>query len=334
MSAMDRTSRAVQRHLRVTVVGTGDIGRGWAALCAAAGWPVTLYDADTRALREAPPEVEARARALVELDRAVAPSVEIGIEQLTVGRSLLNACADAEWIIEAVQEDLGVKQKLFEAIESVAPRARAITSSATGLDPKDIAARCVRQDRCLVAHPLNPPEIIPLVELVPSAHTDGALLEVVRGWLWALGRVPVVIRKPVPGNVAGRIAAAVWREAIDLVLEGVIDVADLDRAVSLGPALGWAAAGPHLTYHLAAGDRGVEAFLQNLLRTFETVWEDLPTWSRLAPEQQRKLIRAIERTYHERIDELRQARDRRLGAMLRALEHARVEGGDLPTSQS
>jgi 3-hydroxypropionate dehydrogenase (NADP+) len=328
MSAPDRTSRAVPRRLRVAVVGTGDIGCGWASLCAAAGWPVTLYDTDSRALQDAPAEVEARARALVQLDRAEAPAVDTGLRQLGVGRSLLQACGDAEWIIEAVHEDLGVKQKLFEAIEPVAEKARAITSSASALDPKDIAARCRRQDRCFVAHPLNPPEIIPLVELVPTPHIENSLLEVVKGWLWALGRVPVVIRKPVPGNVAGRIAAAVWREAIALVLDGVIDVADLDRATSVGPALGWAAAGPHLTYHLAASDRGVEAFLQHLLQTFENVWEDLSTWSKLEPEQQRKLIRAIERTYEERIDELRQTRDRRLAAVLKALEHAKVEEGD------
>jgi len=127
-----------------------------------------------------------------------------------------------------------------------------------------------------------------------------------------------------------RISAAVWREAIDLVLEGVIDVDDLDRAVSLGPALGWAAAGPHLTYHLAAGSRGVTGFLQHLLQTFELIWSDLPTWSRLEPEQQRKLIGAIEKTYSERIDGLRAARDRRLGAMLRGMEEVREPDESAP----
>ena len=314
--------------MHVAVVGMGDIGRGWAALCVAAGWPVSVYDSETVALQDAPAEVERRARALVTLDRALEPAVEAGVETLTVGRSLLHACGDAEWVIEAAPEDLTTKQKLFEAIESVASKARAITSSASGLDPKDIAARCLRQDRCLVAHPLNPPEIIPLVELVPGPQTDGALLEVIKGWLRALGRVPVVIKKPVLGNVASRIAAAVWREAIDLVLEGVIDVADLDRAASVGPALGWAAAGPHLTYHLAAGDRGLEGFLQHLLHTFENLWGDLASWSKLEQDQQRRLIRAIERTYKEQVDEMRLARDRRLAAILKALEHARVDSGE------
>jgi 3-hydroxyacyl-CoA dehydrogenase len=123
--------------------------------------------------------------------------------------------------------------------------------------------------------------------------------------------------------VANRIAAAVWREAIDMVLNGVIDVDDLDRAISLGPALGWAAAGPHLTYHLAAGDRGVAGFLQQLLRTFETIWEDLPTWSKLEPEQRRRLIHLIERTYEEQVDVIKPARDKRLAGVLWGLERSK-----------
>jgi 3-hydroxybutyryl-CoA dehydrogenase len=124
--------------------------------------------------------------------------------------------------------------------------------------------------------------------------------------------------------VVGRITAAVWRECIALVLEGVIDVDQLDRAVSLGPALGWAAAGPHLTYHLAAGDGGVTLFLQQLLGSFEGWWGQLATWQRLEPEQQRALTQSIERAYKSNIEQLREARDRRLGAILRVLEQART----------
>ncbi len=117
---------------------------------------------------------------------------------------------------------------------------------------------------------------------------------------------------------------AVWRECIDLVLAGVVDVSDLDRAVSLGPALGWAAAGPHLTYHLAAGAGGVAMFLQHLLTTFEAWWANLATWQKLEPEQRRTMIQTIEREYGGKVDMLREARDRRLSAILRALEQSRT----------
>ena len=126
-----------------------------------------------------------------------------------------------------------------------------------------------------------------------------------------------------PGNVVGRIAGAVWRECIDLVLQGVISVEDLDRAVSLGPALGWAAAGPHLTYHLGSGEGGVTLFLQQLLGSFESWWGELAKWQRLEPEQQRELVQAIEKAYSGKVEMLRGARDRRLSAILKALEQAR-----------
>lgn len=310
-------------RVRVAIIGTGDIGRGWAALCVAAGWPVTLFDNEARSIQDAEQEVVARARRLVTLDRALDEDVELGTASLQVARSLLQACEGAQWIVESIHEDLIAKQKLFETFESVAPQARIVTSSSSSLLPKDISARCRRPDRCLIAHPLNPPELIPLVELVPGPHTDPTLLDVLKGWLRALHRIPVTIRKPVPGNIAGRIAAAVWREAIDLVLTGVVDVDDLDRAVSVGPALGWAAAGPHLTYHLAVGNRGVSGFIQQLLASFESLWAGLPTWSKLDPEQQRQLIHAIERTYAGQIEQIRGARDRRLAGILRGMEQSR-----------
>jgi 3-hydroxypropionate dehydrogenase (NADP+) len=311
--------------VKVAVIGAGDIGRGWAALCVAAGWPVALFDNETAIIQEARADIAARARRLVGLDRATYEDVDEGLQSLNMARSLLQACGEAQWIIESATEDLITKQKLFEAFESVAPGARVVTSSSTGLLPKDLVARCRRPDRCLIAHPLNPPELIPLVELVPGPQTDPALVEVLKGWLRALNRMPVTIRKPVPGNLAGRMAAAVWREAIDLVVTGVVDVEDLDRAVSLGPALGWAAAGPHLTYHLAAGRRGVRGFLQQLLGTFEGLWTTLPTWSRLDPEKERQLVSAIERAYEGQIEEIRGARDRRLAGILRGLEQSRHE---------
>jgi carnitine 3-dehydrogenase len=312
-------------QVRVAVVGTGEIGRGWAALIAAAGWPVALYDHQGRHLDDAPAEIAERARRLVELHRAESAAVERGIELVTVGRSLLEACRDAQWVIEAIQEDVKAKQKLVESCETVAPDARVVSSSSTAVTAKQLVARSARPERCMIVHPLNPPELIPLVEVVPGPATDRVLVEVVRGWLRALGRVPVLVKKPVLGNVVGRISAAVWREAIDLVLQGVIDVDDLDRAVSLGPALGWAAAGPFLTQHLSAGDEGFGQFFQHLHRTFEPVWDDLACWDHLDPEQQHALIHNVERTYEGQLAGIREARDRRLAAILRALEESRGE---------
>ncbi|MGH7676093.1 MAG: 3-hydroxyacyl-CoA dehydrogenase family protein [Gemmatimonadales bacterium] len=304
---------------KVAVIGTGDIGCGWAALGAAAGWPVWVFDANARAVEQAFTEVPRRARAIVAMGRAAPGIVERGLLELQQGRSLLQAVQGADWVIEAIHEDVLAKQKLFEAIEQVAAPDALLSSSSSGLVPTEIFGRCRRLDRCLVTHPLHPPELIPLVEIVPEGRTSAAAVQRARGYVLALGRIPVVLKRAVPGFVVGRIAAAVWRESIDLVLSGVIDVEDLDRAVSLGPALGWAAAGPHLTYHLGAGEGGVPVFLHRLLNTFEGWWGGLATWQKLDPERQRALIQAIQKTYAGRVEVLREGRDRTLGAILKAV---------------
>jgi len=309
---------------KVAIIGAGAIGGGWAALCASAGWPVSIFDTNARSAELAAIEIPRRARALIGLGRATPGIVERGLLELEQPKSLLQTVREADWVIEAIHEELGAKQRLLESVAQVAAPEAIITSSSSGLPPGEIFGRVLQRGRCLVAHPLNPPELLPLVELVPTEETEPEAIERAKGFLDALGRMPIVLRKAVPGYVIGRVAAAVWRECIDLVLSGVIDVSDLDRAVSLGPGLGWAAAGPHLTYHLAAREGGVHIFLQQLLKSFEAWWADLAKWDKLEPGQQRTLIAAIDKAYEGKLDTLRAARDRRLGGMLRALEDVRT----------
>ncbi len=310
-------------HHKVAIVGAGAIGRGWTALAISCGWPTTLYDTDPRRTDQALEEIARRVRALIALGRAPKEAAEGALSALAVGRSLLQACGGADWIIEAVPEDLALKQRIFENLEQVVRPEAVLASSSSGLPITEIAARCRHQGRCVVTHPLNPPELIPLVEVVPGKFTQPATVETARGWLRAMGRIPIALKREVPGNVVGRISAAVWRECIDLVLAGVVDVDDIDRAVSLGPGLGWAAGGPHLTYHLGAGEGGVTLFLQQLLQSFETWWGSLAAWTKLEPEQVRALIQQVERAYGAKVDVLREARDRRLAGLLQGLETAR-----------
>lgn len=309
---------------KVAVIGAGDIGVGWAALCASAGWPVAIFDANAQRMAGAVDEVARRTRALVALERAPEGVVERGLHDLQQAASLADAVKDADWVIEAIHEDVQAKQKLLQAIEQAASGEALISSSSSGLPPTEIFGRCRRLDRCLVTHPLNPPELIPLVEVVPEGRTSAASMTRAVEYLRALGRFPIVLKKSVPGYVVGRVSAAVWRECIDLVLQGVISVDDLDRAVSLGPAIGWAAAGPHLTYHLAAGEGGIRIFTQHLLASFESWWQQLAHWAQLDPDQQRALIASIEKAYKGQVEFLREARDRRLSAILIALEQSRV----------
>lgn len=304
---------------RVTVVGAGETGRGWAALAIASGWPVTIYDADGDLLANAAEAIGDRVVSLVRLNRAEVSIAEDALNRMRVGKSLLQAVESADWVIEAVPEDITIKHKVLQLTEQVARRAAIITSSTSGLTPSELCSRLNHPERFMVARPLNPVELIPLVEVVPSPRTDPTCVEDIRFWLSLLGRAPIVFRKEVPGNITSRLQAAVWRECIHLVLEGVLDVEDVDRAVAVGPALGWAASGPHLEHHLSAGGWGIEVFLSQLLGTYEEIWKDLAEWKHLEPEQQKRLARLVEKAYASYIPELREARNQRLVRILDAI---------------
>ena len=303
----------------IAIVGTGEIGRGWAALAVAAGWPVTIYDSDAEALSPAADIIGDRVVGLVRLKRAEATVAEDALNHMRVGRSLLQAVGEANWVIEAVPEDLSTKLKVLQQVEQVTRPSAIITSSASGFGPTILSSRLERPERFLVAHPIDPVELVPLVEVVPSPKTDPVCIEDVRFWLGLLGRAPIVFKKEIPGNIAARLAAAVWRECIQLALDGVLDIEDVDRAVSIGPALAWAASGPHLDHQLAAGEWGAEVFLAKILSTYEEVWKSLAEWKQLNTEDQNRLIRTIDRAYSKHILELREARDQRLVRLLEAL---------------
>ncbi len=308
---------------QVAVVGAGDVGCGWAALAASAGWQVRVFDADARLRQIAPERIARRARDLVAVGRAPESVVEGGLRDVHLGRSLLQTVAEADWIIESSETDLSSRQRMVEAIDDVAQRHAVITSAANGEQPSKLGARAERQDRIAFVHSPAAPEMIPLVELIPGPHTSDITLETIRTRLRSLGRIPVTLKREIAGLVTGRITAAVWREAIHLVLEGVIGVDDLDRAVSLGPALLWAAMGPLLSYCVTAESVDVSVALQARLREFEERWKDLATWTKLEPEQQRRLLTAVDQAYRGKIPQLREARDRRLAAILKALEDSR-----------
>lgn len=304
---------------RVAIVGAGQIGRGWAALTVAAGWPVTIYDADSETLAPAADAIGDRVLGLVRLKRAEGKVAEDALNLMRVGRSLLQTVEAADWVIEAVPDDLAVKQKALQLIEQVARRAAIITSSASNLLVSDLAGRLERPDRFLIAHPLHPVELMPLVEVVPGPRTDATCCEDIRFWLSLLGRSAIVLRKEVPGNVADRLTAAVWRECIQLVLDGVLDIEDVDRAVSIGPGMRWASAGVHLSQHLEGGPGSIELYLSHLLSNQEGIWKSLAEWKRLEPEDQKRLTKLLDKAYTSHVSKLREAKDARLARLLDAV---------------
>ena len=129
-----------------------------------------------------------------------------------------------------------------------------IASSSSGLLGSRLREGCRFPGRVLVGHPFNPPHLIPLVEVVSGPGTDPKAVAAAMDFYRSVGKHPIEIRKEVPGHLANRLQAALWREAVHLVADGVASVADVDAAISEGPGLRWALMGPHATFHLAGGE--------------------------------------------------------------------------------
>ncbi|MGB7211734.1 MAG: 3-hydroxyacyl-CoA dehydrogenase family protein [Gemmatimonadales bacterium] len=307
---------------RLAVIGTGEVGRGWAALAVAHGWTVSIFDTDSAALHEAQDDVAGLVERLAERTTVDRDAADRGLAELTAGRSLLQAVAEADWIIEATPDDLASKQRLLEQIEQVARLKVVLTSSSSLLHASELSGRLRRPERMLVAHPMVPVEILPVVEVIPGPRTESECTEDVCFWLRQLGRVPVLVRKEVPGHVLGRVQAAVWRELAQLVLDGVVDVRDLDAAVGLGPAVAWAAAGPALTHCIGARNRSISISLATMLTGFEAWWPALAKWEQLDSDDRLRLVRTLEKAYGPALPELRSARDDRLFRVLDAVEDA------------
>jgi 3-hydroxyacyl-CoA dehydrogenase len=305
-----------QSQPRVAVLGMTEAGRGWAALVSGADWPVTIYDPEAAVLHGAEEDIVTRKRHSLGGGIAlVRDEQEPDATGPRLGRSLLDTVTNADWIIDATAGDLIHRQRLLEQVERAARLAAVVTCSAAGLSPTDLCARLRRPSRLLVAHGFDPVEQIPAVEVVPGPLTEPAVLDTVRNWLRRLGRIPVILRKEIPGNATGRLAVAVWRECIRLVLDGVLEVRDVDALIASGLAARWAAAGPFQTAYLEAGERQT-AQLSAILRSLESRWEG-DSGFQLPPAEHQHLIRLIERAYDGEGDVLKGARDERLAELRR-----------------
>lgn len=281
-----KVSRAAARiPARVAIVGAGEIGSGWAALFAACGAEVRIFDLDMNAER----------RARVELTNAARIGVGVAhmgsIEQCL---DLPDAVRGADWVQESLPERLELKRTMLGAIgHALAPDA-IIASSTSTFTATELAAGARWADRLLIVHPLHPVYAVPVVELSAGAATAPATMARAQEAMRALGRVPVVMRAEVPGLVACRLTAALLREAIDLVARRVVSAAELERIVSRGIALGWVAAGALGTEAIGAGPGGLAAFLQRFGEPLARLWGSLARWTELDEERRAALLAATE----------------------------------------
>jgi len=277
----------------VACVGAGLIGQSWATLFASKGCAVNVQDQQEAILTSALTRIRSNLGFLARnglLDGADPQEVLQGV---TVTTSLVEAVKNVEYVQESVFEDYDVKKAVFREMDAVAPKDAIFASSSSGLLITEIQRVTTQPDRCLIAHPFNPPHLIPLVELVPGEQTAPDVVQAVSDFMRRIGKAPVVLRREAPGYIANRLSAALWREAIDLVDQGVASVEDVDKALRMGPALRWALMGVHLTYHLGGGPGGIEHFVDTLGPAFASWWKTMNTWTSIPASAASKVIEGV-----------------------------------------
>jgi 3-hydroxyacyl-CoA dehydrogenase len=234
---------------RVAVVGGGTIGVAWALVFARAGFAVAVHDSQPARLEAVPAELRRRLEDLAAAGLLDEP-VDAVAARARLAAELADAVRDAAHVQECVPEDLGLKRELFGRLDRLAPAGATLASSSSALTASAIAADLDGRARCLVAHPANPPHLLPLVELVPAPFTDAATVERCAALLAAAGLAAVRLRRELEGFVFNRLQGALLREAYCLVRDGVASVEDVDRVVRLGLGRRWAVIGPFETADL------------------------------------------------------------------------------------
>jgi 3-hydroxyacyl-CoA dehydrogenase len=201
-------------------------------------------------------------------------------------------------------------------MDAATPKEAVIASSSSGLLISRVTVKCAHPERCVIGHPFNPPHLIPLVEVVAGEKTSEDAIAKAMAFYQAIGKHPIHIKKEVKGHVANRLQAALWREAVSLVADGVVSVADADAAIAYGPGLRWALMGPHLTFHLAGGEGGMTHFMSHLAPAVQS-WIDDFKDTRVTDAKQLLIDGVAEEAAGRSIADLQQWRDRKLIEILK-----------------
>lgn len=300
----------VQAGDRIAVIGGGLIGISWAALFMAHGHDVALFEPDAAARAAIPARLPGPMAQVAELAPELPPP-----GALHLAESLEEAVAGAAWVQENAPENVPLKRGLYARIEA-ATQGITIASSTSSLVWSELSAGMARPERLITAHPFNPPHLMPLVELYGP---DRARIEAAAAFFRRLDRQPVFLKREAVGHIANRLSSALWREAVNMVAEGIAEVADIDAALVHGPGLRWSVVGAHLAYHLGGGPGGIGHYLAHLGPSQERRWQDLGQPRLDAPTQARLVAGVKAEAAGRDIPTLEAARDAGLIAAQRAL---------------
>ncbi len=309
---------------RIAIVGTGVIGASWAALYLARGLSVVATDPA--------PNAETNLRKYV--DEAWPDLTDIGLSQgasrdrLSFTSNMKEALSHADLVQENAPERPDFKMKLYAEMDDATPVDSLLASSSSGITPSVIQTNCRHPERVVIGHPFNPPHIIPLVEVVGGTKTSPEAIQQAMAFYASIGKKPIYLKKELPGHVANRFQAALYREMLYLIEQGVLTVEDTDAAVCYGPGLRWGVMGQSLQWHLGGGVGGIKHFMDHLMDPLQGMMKALGT-PNITSELKQTVIDGVMREASGRpVDELAQDENRVLIGLLK------LRGLDFKTSRS
>ncbi|MHA2128857.1 MAG: 3-hydroxyacyl-CoA dehydrogenase family protein, partial [Promethearchaeota archaeon] len=251
---------------KIAAIGAGVIGNSWTANFIWKGYLVNLwfFSAEEKAI--AKQEIQEHLESLAINGVIGKDEIPEMMKLINYTNSLETAVKDVQFIQEAIIENLEIKQKLLEDIDKLAKSDAIFASSTSSLLISDIAKFSQKSHRCIGAHPFNPPHLIPLVEITIPEGDKGSIktAELAAKFYDQINKVPIILKKDVSGFIANQIQRAVSEKCRELIDDDICTVEDLDKAMSFGPGLRWAAMGPYLVYQLGGGKGGIKGLMMHL----------------------------------------------------------------------
>lgn len=235
---------------RIGVIGAGLIGRAWAIVFARSGMSVCLYDVDASALGKVRDGIRQSLQDL--LQAGLIEDIEAPLSLIQTENDLAHAMRGVEYVQECGPEDIDAKRRIYSELESVVAIDTVLASSTSGMVASRFTNHLKHPERCLVAHPVNPPYLIPLVEVAPSPDTSEAAVNRTMQLMEQAQQIPILVRKEVQGFILNRLQGALLNEALRLFRDGYVSAEDLDKTVKHGLGLRWSFMGPFETIDLNA----------------------------------------------------------------------------------
>lgn len=266
---------------QIACVGSGVIGTSWALCFARCGYQVSIYDVGQPQLDAAQNAMQQNLRFLVNHQVISEDECTRIQECITYTANLAEAVGQAQYIQESGPESYPIKERILSQLEAIVSPEAVIATSTSGLLITKMAEKMDYPGRLVGGHPYNPPHLIPLVEIVKGEKTSDETVQCAYDFYTALGKTPVILNKEVPGFISNRLQVALYREAIDLVINGVCSLEDVDKACLYGPGLRWGIMGPNLIFHLGAGTGGLGTMLERQRESTNMRLADIADWKEM-----------------------------------------------------